>query len=517
VSAIALSPYDATEAELVEKAKLKKHFGRFDILFFLVCTIVGVDTIGAVASYGAEAFTWLIVLALVFFVPSALLFAELGTAFPAEGGPYVWTRLAFGRLAGAVNNFLYWVTNPVWLGGTLAVLAATTVATFFTSSDSLSTPAFYVFTLLFVWVGVLSAILSFHVGKWIPTVGAWSRFLLLGFFTLSVLVYAVQHGVHGFGGPAFKPSYVGFVGLVPILLFNFVGFELPSSAGDEMTDPQKDIPFAIFRSAILSVLLYGLPILGILLVLPTSQVTSLGGFIDAIKSVFTVYGGTVSGGSAELTGAGAVLGGGAAVLFILALLSSGVTWIMGSDRALAVSGYDGAAPRWFGVISERFGTPVRVNVLSGILSTIVLVMAHEITGGGAERLFSTVLTLAISTTLVSYLGIFPALAVLRRKLPQVERPYRAPYATATSVWLTILILFSVVQIFFPGLGSHWFGADFRPSAWTADEKWKYLATELVPLLVFIAAGVAFWWSGRGTRSHIAAAASEANRKSAPMA
>ncbi len=113
-----------TEAEVLEKAKLKKHFGRFDILFFLVCTIVGVDTIGAVASYGAEAFTWLIVLAVVFFIPSALLFAELGTAFPEEGGPYVWTRLAFGRLAGAVNNFLYWVTNPVWLGGTLAVLAA---------------------------------------------------------------------------------------------------------------------------------------------------------------------------------------------------------------------------------------------------------------------------------------------------------------------------------------------------------------------------------------------------------
>jgi hypothetical protein len=48
-------PYEVTEAELVEKAKLKKHFGRFDILFFLICTLVGVDTIGTVASNGAEA------------------------------------------------------------------------------------------------------------------------------------------------------------------------------------------------------------------------------------------------------------------------------------------------------------------------------------------------------------------------------------------------------------------------------------------------------------------------------
>jgi glutamate:GABA antiporter len=504
MSAVLDVPYAATEAEVVEKAKLKKHFGRFDILFFLVCTIVGVDTIGAVASYGAEAFTWLIVLAAVFFIPSALLFAELGTAFPEEGGPYVWTKLAFGRLAGAVNNFLYWVTNPVWLGGTLAVLAATTWSTFFNGGNDLGTPAFYVFTLLFVWIGVLAAILSFRVGKWIPTLGAYSRFILLGFFTLSVIIYGIKHGVHGFGVKDFNVHYAGFVGLVPILLFNFVGFELPSSAGDEMTNPQKDVPYAIFRSTILSILLYGAPILGILLVLPQTAVTNLGGFIDAIKAVFSVYGGSVAtDGTVTLTGAGTVLGGFAAVMFMLALLSSGVTWIMGSDRALAVSGFDGAAPRFFGVISARFGTPVRVNIFSGILSTAVLIGAHQITGGSAEKLFSTVLSLAISTTLISYIGIFPALAVLRRKYPNVDRPYRTPFATATSIWLTILIVFSVIQLFLPGLGSNWFGDDFRPSAWAADEKWKYLLTELVPLAVFVAAGLIFWASGRATREKLA--------------
>ena len=197
----AVVPYDVTEAELVEKAKLRKHFGRFDILFFLICTLVGVDTIGTVASQGASAFTWMMIMAVVFFIPSALLFAELGTAFPEEGGPYVWVRIAFGRLAGSVNNFLYWVTNPVWLGGTLAVSAATVFATFFLNEPQLDTVPFYIFTLLFVWVGVLAAILSFQVGKWIPTVGAYSRFLLLGFFTISVVVYAVKNGIHGFGLP----------------------------------------------------------------------------------------------------------------------------------------------------------------------------------------------------------------------------------------------------------------------------------------------------------------------------
>ncbi|HET9653950.1 MAG TPA: APC family permease [Kineosporiaceae bacterium] len=503
-------PFDVTEAEVEEKAKLQRHFGRFDILFFLVCTIVGVDTIGTVAAKGGVAFTWIIVLAAVFFIPSALLFAELGTAFPEEGGPYLWTRLAFGHLVGAVNNFLYWVTNPVWLGGTLAVLASTTVAKFFTSSESLPTVWFYVFTLAFVWVGVLSAILSFRVGKWVPTVGAWSRFVLLGFFTISVVVYAAEHGFHGIGGGDFNPFgggttafWAGFLTLLPVLLFNFVGFELPSSAGDEMTDPQKDIPYGIARSAVLSVLLYGLPILGVLIVLPTDQVTGLGGFIDAIKAVFTVYGGSVTKDGTTLSGAGLVLGDAAAILFILSLLSSGVTWIMGSDRALAVSGFEGGAPRALGVISTKYGTPVRVNLLSGIVATAVLVAAHEITGGNAQKFFTAVLGLAVSTTLMSYLGIFPALVQLRRRLPAVARPYRSPAAGFLSGWLTLLILLATVQLLAPGLGLDWFGADFRPMGWEAGEHWTYLATELVPLVVFVALGVLFWALGKPTREHIA--------------
>jgi amino acid transporter len=498
-------PYDVTEAELVEKAKLQRHFGRFDILFFLICTLVGVDTIGTVASSGGEAFTWLMIMAAVFFIPSALLFAELGTAFPEEGGPYVWTRIAFGRLAGAINNFLYWVTNPVWLGGTLAVAAATAFATFFTSSSELEPVPFYIFTLIFVWVGVLAAILSFNLGKWIPTIGAWSRFLLLGFFSISVVVYAVQNGVKGLSFPTeFNPTFAGAVALVPVLMFQYVGFELPSSAGDEMKNPQKDVPWAISGSAVAAILLYGVPILGILLVLPIDQVTGLGGFIDAIKSVFTVYGGSIADdGTATLEGLGLVLGDLAAIMFILSLLSSGVAWIMGSDRALAVSAFDGAGPRYLGVISAKYGTPVRVNIFSGILSTLVLVLAHEITQGDAAKLFTTVLGLAVSTTLLSYIGIFPALAVLRRKAPGVERPYKAPIPTFLSVWLTILILFATVQVFFPGLGVDWFGDDFRLDGWEADERWKFALVEMIPLTLFVITGVVFWALGKNTRGDLA--------------
>jgi amino acid transporter len=266
-----------------EKSKLRKHFGRFDMLFFLICTLVGVDTLGAVANQGPEGFTWLIFLAIFFFVPYALLTAELGSAFTGEGGCYVWTRLAFGRFVASINTVLYWLSNPVWMGGLLCITAVATFNTFF---GDLGDVGRYVFALAFIWFGVVAAILSFGIGKWIPTLGAWARIALLSFFSLSVVVYAIKNGLHTPAAADFSPSYALFIALVPVLFFNFVGFELPNAAGDEMKNPQRDVPFTVLRSAVAAVALYGVPILAILMVLPADQITGLGGFIDAMKSVF---------------------------------------------------------------------------------------------------------------------------------------------------------------------------------------------------------------------------------------
>ena len=78
---------------------------------------------------------------------------------------------------------------------------------------------------------------------------------------------------------------------MPVLFFNFVGFELPNAAGDEMKDPQKDVPFTVLRAAMprsCSTACRSWPSSGP----AATQITGLGGFIDAIKTVFTVYGGT---------------------------------------------------------------------------------------------------------------------------------------------------------------------------------------------------------------------------------
>ena len=115
---------------------------------------------------------------------------------------------------------------------------------------------------------MLFAILSFQVGKWVATIGALARFALLGFFVLVIVAYGVKHGFHGIGGGGFTPSFSSFVVLVPLILFSLVGFELPSAAGEEMEDAANDVPAGIAKSVIATALLYGLPVLGILLVLP---------------------------------------------------------------------------------------------------------------------------------------------------------------------------------------------------------------------------------------------------------
>jgi amino acid transporter len=498
-----MATIEMTAASVAESSKLQRHFGRFDILFFLICTIVGVDTIASVAEGGGQAFTWMMVFALVFFVPQALLFAELGTAFPQEGGPYLWTRLAFGHLAGAVNDFLYWITNPVWIGGSLTASCIGAVVIFFNHGNSLSTTMTYVVALVFVWITIVSAIASFRYGKWLPTAGAFARFLVLGLFTVTVAVYAAKHGVHGLGAGSYKPSAGGFVLLTGVLLFNFVGFELPNSAGEEMINPQRDVPFSIARSAIGSVILYALPVLGILIVLPNTAVQNFSGFASAMQDAFTVYGGHVAAdGTVTLSGAGTALGDVCAILFVICLITSGATWIMGSDRALAVSCYDGAGPRFLGVIDAKFGTPVRVNIFSGIVASGVVVMATELTNGNAAKYFGAVLGVTISTTLISYLLIYPALWKLRRSHPDVPRPFKMPFYRPLTVLLMVLVAIASVQLIAPGLGDSWFGSDFIPDGWTYSERYIYLFTELIPVLVFIAVGVLFWWLGRKTRAEV---------------
>src|SRR6478609_9459062 len=268
---------------------LRKSLGRFDIVFLIVAAVVSVEVLGQVSTFGAETFTWALVLAVFFLLPYGLIFAEIGSTFTGEGGVYVWVRRAFGRPLAALASLLTWVTQPVWVGGSMAFIASETWSTYVTPFEH-SSVTDYVFKLVFIWLTVLAAIISLRHGKWIPNVGAILKIAFLGIFLVTTAIYAMQHGVAGLSVSDFSPTLGGLLGATPLLLFSYLGFESGNSAAGEMKNPARDVPIAIARSAGIAAAAYLLPILAILVVLPADEITGVGGLMEAVAKVFSVYG-----------------------------------------------------------------------------------------------------------------------------------------------------------------------------------------------------------------------------------
>ena len=129
---------------------------------------------------------------------------------------------------------IYWISNPIWIGGSLTIVSFAAIEEFF---GPVGGAWKYVYAVAFIWFTIGAAIVSLRYGKWVPTLGAWARGAVLTFFVVSVAIFAARHGVHGFGGHAFLPTYAVFIAVVPVLFFNYAGLEVPTAAGEEMTNP----------------------------------------------------------------------------------------------------------------------------------------------------------------------------------------------------------------------------------------------------------------------------------------
>lgn len=446
-----LSPTDSSAPPT--PTSLRRSLKRFDITAMAIAAVISFDTVGQIATGGGEAATWTAALALFFLVPYALLFAETGAAFPQEGGPYVWVKLALGRSAAALTTLFYWVTNPIWLGGSLVFIAAETWDGFVFPIGS-GTVADYAFKLVFIWAAILTAIVSLRRGKWITTAGAVVKVFALALFTFTAVLYGARHGFQGLATAHFTPTTAGFLALIPILLFAYVGFEAPNAAGEEMHHPQRDVPVSLGRSATVAACCYLLPVLALLAVVPAEQVTGIGGFMEGARHVFSVYGGA-AGTLLTLT----------AVMFVFALLTQGSAWMIVSDRMQAMAAADGGFfTRALGAFHPRFGTPVRTNLLSGVVATVFMAAAMQLAAGDAGAVFTVVLTVAVTTLLLSYLVIVPSLVVLRLRRPDVVRPYRVPYGNRGFLTCAALvyawILLGSWSALFPGVLEGLFGIDY---------------------------------------------------------
>jgi len=411
-------PVASTRLAQEQSKHLQKSLGRFDILLLVVAAVISVEVLGQVSGFGGETFTWTLILAVTFMVPYGLIFAETGGAFTEEGGVYVWTKMAFGRVVAAITSLFTWVTQPVWVGGAMAFVAVETWSEYVSHVDA-GSPADYLLKLLFIWITVTSAIISLKHGKWLPSLGAILKVAFLTFFIIVTMIYGLQHGFNGLDLGFFSPTLAGFLGVTPLLLFSFLGFESGNSAAGEMKNPAKDVPISVARSSMIAAASYLLPILAILLVVPLDQITGIGGLFGAIATVYSVF-----GPAAE------IMLSVSAVVFCFILVSQGAAWMIISDRMQAMAAADGSFfGGFFGRFHPKLGTPIRVNTLSGVVATLFMLAAMQLSGT-SSALFGVVLSIAISTFLLSYLMAIPAAVKLRSKYPQVDRPFKVPVSDA---------------------------------------------------------------------------------------
>jgi amino acid transporter len=398
--------------------------GRADLLLFTVSAILTIDTLASAASMGVSWFTWWAITMVLFFVPYGLITAELGAAWPGEGGLYVWVREAFGPRWGSLAAWFYWINNAYWVPSVYLVFAATFHSIFLKArlppelqEGPQATWLQAGIAIGVTWFTVGVGIVRLQVSKWVPNLGALVKvaiFLALGGLGLHALLVEGRPPANDFSAREFLPRWGDSLAFLPVLLYNALGFELMSSAGEEMRDPQRDVPRVILVSGAVVAAVYTLGVLGILLAVPVSQLSLVTGTWDALEALGRGWG-RAADGVVLLLGIG----------FLYSCVANIVTWSLGVNRVAAAAAAEGALPAVLGRLHPRYRTPHMAFLLMGSVSTLLL-LGNALLAARPDNVFWMVFKLSGVCLLVSYLLVFPAFAVLRRARPDVPRPYRLP-------------------------------------------------------------------------------------------
>ena len=416
-----------------------------DMVLFTVSAILLLDTLTAAASVGAPSVFWWIFLGMIFFVPIALISAEMGCAYPEQGGIYAWIRDAFGGRWASRATWCYWVNTAVWIPAIFILFAGVFKQMFY---PELSLGGQIAIGVALTWLAVLVNVVTLDVGKWIPNLGAIFKVLIF----LAIIVGAFVHiGHHGMANPlsleTLKPDWGDSLQYIPAIIYGMLGFELVSAGSQEMKDPARDVPRAILISAVIILVLYLLGTIAVLAAIPAGDINLVEGLIDTL---YLFFGGSPAGHFLVVS-----LGIGALYTFF----SNGVTWALGCNRAAAEAAVEGELPRIFAVESKQLGTPVGAAVLMGIVSTVLLVL-YGLMAGSNEDLFWSLFSFSAVIFLLPYQGMLLAFVKMRLIDPDHLRPYRVPGgpgAARAIAWtcFSVLALSVVLFMYTPGEGMQW--------------------------------------------------------------
>ena len=327
--------------------KLKRELGFRDVILFYIVTGLSLRWIATAAASGPSAIAVWLIAWCGFFLPLAGCVLELSSRYPQEGGLYVWTREAYGEFAGFMAAWTYWMSNLPYFPAVLYFAASSLLFATPRAQHLANTNTYY---LLFT-VGMLAFITVLNVlglgpGKWLNNLGAVGMALpvliliALGFLSYSRFGSATHFTLAG----AIPQAHVKDLIFWSTIFFAFGGSEAASFMGEEIKDARRIVPRSLMVAGVIITISYIAGTVAMLVALPSSSISGLGGFMTAIDFL------------CRRLGVAALI---APVALLVAISNVGAAgaFLSATARLPFVAGINHYLPPVFGRIHPRWKTP----------------------------------------------------------------------------------------------------------------------------------------------------------------
>jgi APA family basic amino acid/polyamine antiporter len=406
----------------------RRAFGFWICLALVIGNMIGAGVFAlpaALAPYGWNAaIGWLVTIAGSLCL--AFCFARLARAFPQAGGPYAYTRLAFGPGAGFAVAWSYWI-SILSANGAIALLAISYLSHIFPVLAA--APALC--AILCLWaLTAISCITLRGTGR-VQVVTTLLKLLPLAAAMILIFTILLTRGLApvAAAGPPVPLSLGAVSSVAALTLWAMVGFESATIPAEHVADPTRNIPRATMAGTAITGLVYLVTVTGVALLLPrVVAVHSNAPFAD-------FFGRHSGAGPASLGALFAAIGA-------LGALNG---WVLLQGEIPLAMARDGVFPRWLAATSKA-GTPVRAQLVSSGIVTLFLLAAQSPSLVGLIVFLALVSTIA---TLVAYLAC--AAAALR-----LQRAGRLESSPLLIACCCLGFLFSLWAVY---------GAGIEPAAW----------------------------------------------------
>jgi amino acid transporter len=442
---------------------------RFDMILFSVAAIMLLSQVPITAKEGPAVLFWTVVLLVFFFLPYGLMTAELGSTYADTGGIYSWVKRGLGGFWGTQVSWWYWINVGIWLPSVYLMFATLMRQTFDFKIGFWWTIGM---AIALIWINFAINVITLETSKWVTNIAAIITVAIMLIVGVAGLLNVMTDGsATEWTSTDMLPSWSTVV-LLGVVVYNFLGFELMSSASEEMRDPQRDVPRSIFTAGLLIGVFYLIATVGMLMLMPTNGFNRTNGLFRALETGI----GTSGVAGVVVT----VLGIGALYCFFAAL----VPWTIGANRAAAEAARRGDLPPVLGRTHPRLHTPVAAATATALVGTLFTVgwgaLVEMDAGAKVENLFWNLFAFSTVVFLLSYMVMAVTFLKLRYSDPDAPRPYRVP-GGMVGAWITSLLVFGFIAaatVFF---------------VWTPGDAidTTFLTQMAIGLVVIVAIGVVF--------------------------